>query len=93
LRRSGGINAQRFLWVLRVVVRVPFETQVPPFGVERPDQGQLLFAPPGFGLFFSVDGVADVLVVLEVDQPIKVVLTRKTLDGRRPIPRGGISKP
>ena len=66
LRRSGGINAKLFVRGLRDIVHVPVEAQVAPFGIERFDQAQLLFPPPGFDLFLSLDCLVDVRVPLEV---------------------------
>jgi len=78
LRRSGEINEKRFVRTLRVIVLVPVEAQVTPFGIERFDQGHLLFPPPALDL--SLDCVADVPVLLEVHQAFEPVLTGKAWD-------------
>jgi hypothetical protein len=60
-----------------MIVPVPVEAQVPPFGIERFEEGHLLFPPPTFDLFFSMDCVADIRLLFEIHQPIEPVLAGK----------------
>jgi hypothetical protein len=59
---------------------MPVETQVPPFGIEVFYEGFFLFSPPGLDLFFSVDGFADIRVLLKVHQAIEPVLASEAWD-------------
>src|SRR5205085_10938634 len=77
----GRINAKRFVRTVRALVRVPFQAEIPPFGIERFDQGHLLCAPPDFDLLLSLDSDADVRILLEVDQTIESILAGKPRQG------------
>src|SRR5262249_18519192 len=47
--------------------------------------GHLLFPPPRFDSFFSLDCIADIRVFLEVDQAIQSILARKAWDRLVPV--------
>jgi hypothetical protein len=66
-------------------VRLPVETQVPPAGIERFEQRHLHFTPPRFDLFFTLSGVVNSSMLLEVDQAIQTVLAEKTWDKLVPV--------
>jgi hypothetical protein len=47
-------------------------------GIDRPNEVELLFAPPAFGLFFPSDGCANVLVTLKVEQALAAIVRSET---------------
>jgi hypothetical protein len=47
-------------------------------GIDRPNELELLFAPPAFALFFLGDGCANVLVALKVEQALETRGRSKT---------------
>lgn len=57
---------------------VPLHTQILPRRIDRHDQSDLLDPQPAFDLVLALDRIMDILEALEVNQPIKLVLRRKT---------------
>jgi hypothetical protein len=49
-------------------------------GIDRPNEVELLFAPPAFELFFPNDGVADVIVAFKVEQALAPIFRSETFE-------------
>jgi hypothetical protein len=49
-------------------------------GIDRPNDVELLFAPPAFELFFPSDGVADLFVALIVEQALASIFCSETFE-------------